>query len=237
MTLALTNLANVLATPTEVFTRLKKQPRWFLAFVIISSVSIVAAWLLLPLSETVLVSMIGDKLDAEQARWIVSATHRLEYLSLILRPLILLIRWLIIASVVHFLSILLSTAWHVRFTSVYAVVVHSEVILLLMVVVNLVILYASGPDSMKSAMDLQAIVGLEFFLTDSSKNPALFTVLNSINLFSVWYVATLAIGTSVLTGFSKLKSSIISSTVWLLGVGVQVAFTAISAQTNFFPIQ
>ena len=108
------------------------------------------------------------------------------------------------------------------FKYIYAGVVHAEVILSLAGIVN-ILLYVRGIDNIQDPTDLVAVVGMDYFISDRSSNMPLFTFLSSINIFSIWYLVTLSIGISILTGFGKLKSGIVVTSVWLLSVGYQVA--------------
>ena len=144
----------------------------------------------------------------------------------------MLFRWLILAAVLYFTSILIG-AEQAKFKTFYAVTVYSELILVLMGIVNILLLHIKGIDNLQHITDLQAIIGLDYFLSDKTTNIPLFTFLNSINIFSIWYIATLTLGVSIGTNFSRLKSALLVSTVWLLGLGFQVALVEISSRSPF----
>ena len=227
MVVAFLNILNVFATPTEVFVRVKENPKWLGAFAFITVVSMVVAVFAAPFAKEIALLALSQKLQADQAEQAVAMSQRFQYIGLAVAPLLLLLRWLVIAAVLYFVAILLSVE-ALKFKTVYAVVVYSEMILLLMGVINILLLYLKGIGSVHHITDLQAIIGLDILLTDRSANLPLFTLLNSINVFSIWYLGTLTIGISVITNLSKLKSAVLVTSGWLLGVGFQVAFAAIS---------
>lgn len=227
MTVAHSNILNVFATPTEVFLKVEQNPRWLGAFGFIAVVSIIVAVFTAPFAREITLLALSQKLQPDQATQAVAMSQRFQYIGMAVTPLLLLLRWLVIAAVFYFLAILLGTE-ALKFKTVYAVVVYSEMILLLMGVINILVLYLKGIGSVHHITDLQAILGLDILLTDRSANLPLFTLLNSINVFSIWYLGTLTIGISVITNFSKLKSAVLVTSGWLLGVGFQVAFAAIS---------
>lgn len=230
MALALSHLINVFATPTGVFLDLRERPRWIVAFAAISILSIGIAWFLAPVSLQLVQNMISVRLDEEQVQRTLAVAKRFQYNTLALTPVLVLGKWLILAGLIYFLSVLVGDAERVRFRTLYAVVAHTEMIFVLMAIVNVLLLHAKGPDSVQHVTDLQAIVGLEVILKERAGNLPLFTLLNSVNVFSIWYVATLSIGIAVITGFSKAKSAVLVTGVWLLGVGYQVAMAAISTR-------
>ncbi|PIU44325.1 MAG: hypothetical protein COS95_09515 [Ignavibacteriales bacterium CG07_land_8_20_14_0_80_59_12] len=231
MVVSFENLFLVISSPPKAFRNLREQPKWLVAFLFISFLSIIAAWRLIPFSEQLSYQILAQRLGEEQAGQAISMVERLKYIEVAFVPIGLLLRWLVLTAVLYFASILLSAPDELKFKSVYSLVVHSETILVLAGLLNVIILNLKGVYSIHAPADLQAIVGLDFFLKNRASNLSLFTLLNAINVFNIWYIAVLTIGISVATGFKKFKSAILVTTVWLLGVGFHVALTAISSNS------
>ncbi len=234
MAVDFTNLFNIFATPTDVFIGLKERPRWLLAFVCVSLVTIVVAWSMFPFSNQIAYATLSTRLDEQQVQQALSFSRRFEYVGLIFAPIILLVKWGFIAAVLYFLCILLDAPAGFKYRTVFSLLVYSEMILVFMNIVNVLVLYIKGISSIRHVTDLQAIIGMDFLLKNRISNLPLYTFLNSINVFTVWYLATLTIGISVVTGYRKLKSSMIVVGVWLLGVAFQVVMSAISSSSSFF---
>jgi hypothetical protein len=228
MGMTLKNLFTVFVAPREAFVNLKVRPRWFMAFFMIALVLLGIAWLTQPFSEQLAYRLLSEKFAEQQVQQMLASAQRFQYVGLILAPFLLLLRWLIISAFLYFASELLGAPNTTEFKTVYAVTVYSEIILVLMGVINLLLLYNKGIDVVQNVADLQAVVGLDILFADTAKNLSLFTFFNNINIFSIWYVVVLTIGISVVTNFSKLKSGILVTTIWLLGVGFQVAIATIS---------
>ncbi len=226
MALTLKNLVTIFAAPTEVFEELKQKPRWAVAFLTISFFTIVIALLSLPLSRQIMLQAVSRGGAVEGAQ--LEQAQRFQYVGSILIPLTLLFKWLVSAALLYFMTILAGSG-QIRFKEVYAAVVFAEMILLLMAVVNLLLLVAKGADSIRHITDLQGIIGMDFLMPDRTSNLPLFTLLNNINIFNIWYIAVLSIGISVMSGFSRVKSALLVTTMWLLGVGLQVAIAALTA--------
>jgi len=135
----------------------------------------------------------------------------------------LVLRWLFCSSMIFLISRNLITTEQYSFKQLFAIVVYSEVIFILMRILNLLILYARGIDQITEPTDMNAVVGLEYFMKDKSSNFALYTLLSSINIFSLWYVSTLAIGTRTITGLTKLQSVSLACFSWLAWTTGQMA--------------
>ncbi len=204
MAVVFSNIINIFAAPTEVFQNIKITPKWLITFIIIAIVSIVCGYLLLPFMQKILEQTLSAKMDEEQAQQALSTMKIFQILGLLLAVVPLLIKWLFVASLMYFGAILFN-AQQINYKSVFSVVVLSELILLLMGIINLLVLYIKGAESVNTITDLNTIIGLDYFLADRSHNIPLYTVLSSFNIFSVWYAAVLTIGISIVAGISKAE--------------------------------
>ena len=167
MALTLKNLVNIFAAPMEVFEELRQKPKWIVAFLIISLLTIAIGFLSLPFTRQPVLQAISRGGALEGVR--------------------------------------------------------------LMAVVNLLLLHVKGAGSIHHITDLQAIIGLDFLMEDKTSDLATFTVLNAVHIFNIWYIVVLSIGLRVMSGLGNIKSAILVTSVWLLGVGFQVAMAVLSA--------
>jgi hypothetical protein len=227
MAIALSNIVNVLAVPTEVFRNIKTAPKWLIAFLVICAVSLICGYYMLPFTQKIMEVTFTSKMSEEQIEQLVSTVTRYRMFLFLLVPIPLLIKWFFITLLLY-LGAILFDAQENRFKTIYAVVVHTELILLLMGLINLLILHIKGLDTINNTTDLQGIIGLEYFLAEESQNVPLATLLNNFNIFSLWYIATLTIGMSVICRLKKWESAVLVSSVWFLCIGVQFAFSLLS---------
>jgi len=219
----MTNLLNILATPTEVFIELKQRPKWVAAFALISLISLTCAWFLKPALDQLAYAELTGKLAEKQIERVLTNAEPAWYVSLLLTPVRHLVRWFVAATIIWSSCVLLG-AEELKFKTIYSVVVHSELILVLMGVVSVLLVYLKGITSIHDITDLQPILGLDYLMRDGLGSPAVIRLLHSINVFSIWYIATLTIGISVMTKFGKFKSGMLNTGIWLLGVGFQIAW-------------
>lgn len=236
MALKPSNLVNIFANPADVFVDLKDRPEWLIAFMAVSTISILLAWFMLPFSNQIAYNTFMARLGARQADKALAFAERFEYLDVVLIPAMMLIKWVFVAALLYFTCILLDAPPEFNYRTVFSIVAYSEMILLFMSLVNLLVLYMKGTGSIHRATDLQAIIGLDFLMKNKMSNLPLFIFLNSINVFTIWYVTTLAIGISVVTGFRKIKSTLIVTGAWLLGVAFQMVISAVSSGSPLHPM-
>lgn len=67
------------------------------------------------------------------------------------------------------------------------------------------------------------------FLVEMSDNPVLFSLLSSLDLFTIWTLILLVIGFSTLSRLSRGKSAAIVISLWLVIVVVKLGFAALGA--------
>ena len=227
MALTLTTILDTLANPSDAFASIKHQPRWIVAYSLIGAFTIIIAFLLHPFNQHIMFSMLSLKFEGYEIERMLIVAQRFSYIGYALSPVVLLLRWLIIAALLYFIA-LLSNAKNLTYKPIFASIVHAELILIVMNIVNVIILYFQGVDTVTDPVHLQAIVGLDFLMHAPADNMPLFILLNSINIFTIWYLSVLTIGYSIITGFSIIKSMFIVGFVWLLTIFYQAAVAAIS---------
>ncbi|MBN1396528.1 MAG: YIP1 family protein [Bacteroidetes bacterium] len=227
MAVALSNIINIFATPTDVFENIKKTPKWPVAFLIICAVSLICGYFMLPFIQKIMEETFTVKMSEEQAQKVASTTSRYRMFMRLLIPITFLLKWLFISSFLY-LGAILFDAQKNNFKTLYAVVVYSEFILALMGIINVLLILIKGVDAVSNLTDLHTIIGLDFFLADKSQNVLLFNFLNNFNVFSVWYVVVLTIGMSVICQLKKWKSAVLVTSVWFWGVGFQFAVGLLS---------
>lgn len=232
MAIALIHILDILANPSDAFTSLKQQPRWFIAFIVIGSFTILIAFLLHPFSQHLMHSLLSVQYEDHEIERILNTAQRFTYIGYIFNPVILLLRWLIVAALLYFIAVLLN-AENLTYKSIYASVVYAEIVFVVMGILNVIVLYFKGVDTVTHPIHLQAIAGMDILMRNPTDNMPLFIFLNNINIFSVWYLVILKIGLSIMTRFSKLKSALIVTFVWLLTVIYQVVIATISEKPFF----
>jgi hypothetical protein len=57
----------------------------------------------------------------------------------------------------------------------------------------------------------------------TSSDPGLLYALNSVNVFSLWFLLLVSLGVSILCGFSRVKGILATIFVWLSGVVLSAA--------------
>lgn len=67
------------------------------------------------------------------------------------------------------------------------------------------------------------------FLVEMKTNPMLYSLLTSLDIFTIWTLILLTIGFAAVSRFSKVKSAVIIVSLWLATVVVKLGFAALGA--------
>ena len=215
---SLQNIADILAEPSAAFIRLKSEPKWLLAMVIFCLFSVGIAWVTLPFIE----QMIDQKLMEEGAPSEgIEIAKIFVFIGSIAAPII----WFFaISAILTLAARLFGINAAIKFKHIFAAIVHTSLISILIVLVNTALLVVfRDVEDISRTTDMKIIPGLHLLL-GSSGNTKLLTFLSYFNPLSLWYVAVLAIGIRVFAGTDKTKACLGAIIIWLLGIATEVIF-------------
>jgi hypothetical protein len=145
-----------------------------------------------------------------------------RFINLLLTPLKL---WVIIAIFSYVVYLVCSVSKSIslpHWKHFLAVVVWSYWTLIIGEVLSLVTRSVLGPFSSNAGLAFTQPLGLGM-IKISSSDPGLLYALNSVNVFSVWYLLLVSLGVSILSGFSRVKGILITTFVWLFGIVLSAA--------------
>jgi len=214
------NLLAVIATPSTVFKEINQSPRWRMAFILVAVSSVMVGWFMIPAIEEPLRKIYARSFgEGAAGTAVASLMHQLMLISTAVEAIFKIIRWLVVASTIYFVVKYFTGNDDHLFKRLFAVVAYSEVVFILMGILNLLVIYLRGFDRIATSADITTVnKGLEFFFSPGS-NTELRMLLSNVNIFSLWYIGMLSIGVSVATGVARLVSLgfvVLAWAVWLV---------------------
>ncbi len=146
-----------------------------------------------------------------------------RWAAILASPFLLVLGVLVNAMLVW----LLATALHgrCRFRQSLALVVHASLILQLKEAVALVMLRIRGLDAIRTLADLQTPLGLDALGLDGT---ATNVFLASINPFTIWFLALVAVGATVVLGLPKGKAWTLVAVHWAATTGFSAAIATLN---------
>ena len=187
---SLQNLADILAEPSAAFARLKSEPRWLLAMLIFCLFSVGIAWVTLPFIEQIMDQQLIEEGAPSEAIEIAKIVAKVfVFIGALAAPII----WFfVITAILTLAARLFGISDAIKFKHIYAAIVHSSLISILIVLVNTALLVVfRDVEEIKNAADMKIIPGLHLLL-GSSENVKLLTFLSYFNPLSLWYLAVLS---------------------------------------------
>ena len=221
---SLQNIADILAEPSAAFARLKSEPKWGLAIIIVCLFAVGIAWAMFPFTAQVMVqTMMETGVPAEQ----IEISTKIGQIFGLIGSLVAPIIWfLVISAVLTLAGRLFSIDDAIKFKHIFAAIVHTSLISFLIALVNTALLVVfRDVEAIKSAADMKMIPGLHLLL-GSIESVKLLTFLSYFNPLSLWYLAVLAIGVHIFADTDRTKAWIGAVIIWLLGIVPEAIFVS-----------
>ena len=221
---SLQNIVDILAEPSAAFARLKSEPKWGLAIVILCLLAVGIAWTMFPFTAQMMVqTMMEAEVTAEQIEISTKIGQIFGLIGALVAPII----WLLaVSAILTLLGRLIGINDAIRFKHIFAAVVHTSLISFLIALANTALLVVfRDVEAIKSAADMKMIPGVHLLL-GSIENVKLLTFLSYFNPLSLWYIAVLAIGVRIFADTDRTKAFFWAIIIWLLGIVPEAIFVS-----------
>lgn len=143
------------------------------------------------LNENYYYSAFGNQLDQSRIAEIIEINKKTEWLTYLITPLGLLIKWTLIAGALHTASII--TDYEVSFTDCFKVVSFAELIMLLSSLVKLFYFMIYTPNSIEDLQNTNFLSLLQLFNINEIHSLLIFP-LQQLNVFEIMYWLILSYG-------------------------------------------
>ena len=204
-------LLHILLQPRRAAKEIKVKPQWIIPFILLAAVSMIV---MLLQHDSVVHHTLTHLPASATAEDKVIVKQTLDE-NLVLRsgflPVRLITGWATFALLLFYACKAWSTSEVVRFQQVFSLEVAAESTMVLARIASLV--YSGGAES----SFLRVPLGIDMVFSPS-QNVVVQMALNSVNVFSLWYLAVLALGISGICGITKTKSAISVAAVWIVGI-------------------
>ena len=221
---SLQNIVDILAEPSATFARLKSEPKWGLAIVIVCLFAVGIAWAMFPFTAQIMAqTMMETGVPAEQ----IEISTKIGQIFGLIGSLVAPIIWfLAISAILTLVTRLFAINDAIRFKHIFAAVVHTSLISFLIALANTALLAVfRDVEDIKTAADMKMIPGLHLLL-GASENVKLLTFLSYFNPLSLWYLAVLAIGVRIFAETDRTKAYVGAIIIWLLGIVPEAIFVS-----------
>ena len=109
----------------------------------------------------------------------------------------------------------------------FSATVYSWFPLLIFSIVSTIVIVSRGSfDPMTAATMVKSNPA---FLVDMKEQPVLFSLLSSLDVFTIWTIVLLVIGFAALSKSSRVRSAVIVVSLWLVMILIKIGFAAMGA--------
>lgn len=214
--------------PFELFSRVNARPNWLRPFVIVTLLGILAVILMSPVIQHVVLNNMPQGLDEEVRADLLASLKFSKYYGIILAPIYTLLKWSILAFFLFSLSLI--SGAEPTFRKTLSVLGHASIIMALDAVLSVVVVYARGLSTLQSPEEIPTtVLSLSNFISTSG-HPVLRLIMDNIGILSIWYLALLVIGVSTTMKLSKIKSTVIVATLWVIQTGFLVGLALLTSR-------
>lgn len=166
-----------------------------------------------------------EQVDAMMAQF-EQAASATRWLAMATGPLQLAIALAVQTVFVWLLAI--AFRGRLRFVQSLSLMAHLAVIIHLKSWANFLLVHVRGADAIRSQLDLRAPMGLDLLLPGD--NATLNVVYASINPFTVWFLALLALGAAAVFEVPQRKAWLLAAICWAAATAFTAATTGLAAR-------
>lgn len=218
-------LIDLIWSPSRGVEAIARQTPLLVPLFLFSMAAFLVNWYSIPFAEQVARLSMPDSLKPEQVEQVMSFTHRISLVSAIISPLSIVMKWAIMAGLLYLVAVLANG--RMLFRQAFSLVAFASIALVAEWVVGLSVMLLKGLEAVRSPFDLVPALGLTLVFRDVGAG--WFALLNSVNLFQLWFVILLIMGIGTMNGFSRWKAGCVVVTVWFFQTGVGALTTALSS--------
>ena len=223
----LTALLGLFAAPRQSFEIIRNRNPWLATLLLVLAGNAALAFASAPLGLQAMRAQLTERMpgspeqvDAMMAQFEQAAAAG-RWLAMATGPLSVAVGLAIQTVLVWLLAIALQG--RLRFVQSLALMIHLAVITHLQSWANFLLVQVRGTDAIRSQLDLRAPMGLDLLL--AGDNATLNAVYASINPFTIWFLALLALGAAAVFEVPQRKAWLLAAIYW----AATTAFTAVAA--------
>ncbi len=218
----------VLFSPGQTFRSIAERPDWLVPLLVIFVCSLVNV--LVVMQHIDMTSTIREQLEAQHVppdkiEQRLKAVAMIGKVSFAIAPVLSIVALVIVAAI--FLGAFRAFGGNGRFSHAFSITLYSWMPFVILGLVTMVVVLMKGQ---VSVLEMQSLVHSNpAFLASQLKQPVLYALLASLDVFTIWVVVLMSIGFAKMSGFSTAKSAVTVVSVFLIWIFIKIGFAALGA--------
>lgn len=208
------SLVNIIIEPGKVFNHIKEKNDWWIPFILVVVVALIATFITAPAINRITAQMIAESgFDRE----IPAVFGIIRFIAI---PVSILILWFIISVIFWMLANSFGGNWD--FIKALDLFAYASVVGVIKSIITVTVLLIRGLENIVTLRDIGIATGLTLFF--QPENPRLYAFVSGIDIFEIWIYTLVAFGISEIAGISKKKAAISSILTFIVALGFKVIF-------------
>jgi hypothetical protein len=216
-------IIDIFIDPQRSSQRLNNTSNWLLPLTVVGIVGTILGFANLPIITNLIERNLPAGLSEEQAQRMVANIIFYQKIGYALFPLITVIKWAILSSLLYLACVLLDI--RVAFKQLFTLIAQCALLMLAQDLIVHLIIRIRG-DEVETIADLIPKLGLDLVLSGFGQTlgKTFMTILGYFSIFNVWYIVVLFVSISYLGKCSKGKAFLATFPVWFfplcLAIGI-----------------
>uniref|UniRef100_A0A7C4Y6G8 DUF1282 domain-containing protein n=1 Tax=candidate division WOR-3 bacterium TaxID=2052148 RepID=A0A7C4Y6G8_UNCW3 len=205
------DVINILIEPYKAFQHIKEKDDWWIPFVILCLLLILARIVSFPVISRIMTEFMQGNQEMIQRQQINPVMIRVTGILSI--PIVNIITFLFLSLLVYLLTYLFGK--NLPFIKSLDLISYASMVDGLKTIIEMIVILVRK-NTISSFMDMRLKSGLDLFF--HLENKRLMLLLSKINIFTIWFYVLIALGISYLTGMDKKKSTIIAIITFIISL-------------------
>jgi hypothetical protein len=226
-------IAGVLFAPAETFRDIARRPDMLWILLIIVLLGYVSAAILVPRldmsgieqQQAEMMRKRNPNVSEEDLERVAKFGAAGAKVSLFAAPVLFIVWYVIVAAVLLFACRLFGGEG--TFRQAFSATLYAWIPMLLLGIISLIVIAARGTFDPMTAQTL--VKSNPAFLVDMKEQPALFSMLAALDVFTIWTIVLLTFGFAALSKLSLKATAAIVVSLWIALILVRVGWTALMA--------
>lgn len=226
---SLSRMVGALTSPTKTFESIAKRPTWLIAIVVLILVGTATAYLAvdrIDFEEEIRVALEKRDQPMPTGEQLEKAAALQKLISWAVAPVLFGFIFYFLAALIFWMGFKL-TGSALDYKTALSTTLHGYIPAAVKALVTIPVILGRAEISAEELQSGALLKSNLAFLAPEEAGAVLVAVLSSVDLFSVWCIALLAIGFGVTAKVSKKTATITVIAVWLFGVAVKLGFAAL----------
>jgi hypothetical protein len=211
------NIFYVIFSPSKAFFNIGQRPRWVVAFLTLTVLSIFVGLINLTSVE----KMIRIMLPSGMADIFLNTETNAKLLTTIITPSIMIIKCLLFTILIWLISGTMTD--RVTFGKTYSLAFHTGILLFLEFFLVATIYFVKSLYQNLSFHDFKIYLGLDILFKGHEISLPFRTILANFNIINIWWVVVMILGLQKIFNISRRKSVLIVAIFWSVWLGIQIA--------------